>query len=275
MFMGIAMFLHNKFLSFLIACTVANPCFAGVNIGMRDISSGISYTNPENFNRPVLVLSNGNYECPKNYYIAKCGDMDLDLKTILSYVKTYHHIEANCWDYNDFYTDMHYLLHLTNNGKYNYVGDNNIFFTTSLLWANAANCGDLSDNQLDCELGEENANDEIVKSQKQKLQEIRETIYNKCINSTPTCLPCPNGGQTDGKSETVISTPVQITCEIKDDEGIITTPAEYKVYTFWKSFNTIADCYTYGGSDGKGTFETVRSNPETEANRCYYSYYSE
>lgn len=237
MVMGIAMFSHNKFLSFLIACTVANPCFAGGNIGMRGTGSGSSLVSPDAWQ--TIPFSGGLSDtdpcnCPKNYYVSRCGDMDLDLITIIALVKGKYNVDPNCWDDNDSYTSMHYLLHLNNNQLTDYTGSatTNSFFSTKTIWkTNDETCGVTGDS-----------NAEIY-----KLQQIRKDIYDACLSSC-TCTKCPNDGVTDSKTN-------------------VNTDGD----KFFENFNTIADCYTYGGSDGKGTF-TVKGNTDDEEHRCYYSY---
>ena len=213
------MFSHNKFFITLIACTIANPCFAAGNSG----------TGRTTFQFFIL----GSCNCPENYYVAKCGDMDLDLGTINTRVKYQYNVDSQYW--NDSYTDMHYLLHLYNNENKSYTTEFTtagkiLFYNTSAYWYKGND--DTDNNEID------------------KLSNLRTDIYKACLSSC-TCTKCPNDGVTD--CDTSVTT--------ADDST-----------TYFENFNTIADCYTYGGSDGKGTFETVRSNPETEANRCYYSY---
>ena len=220
--MGIVMFSHNKFLFFLIACTIANPCFAAGNSG----------TGRTTF--PFLIL--GSCNCPQNYYVSRCGDMDLDLGTINALVRVKYGIEGNtCW--NDSYTDMHYLLHLNGNGSSGYVAstDENkktiSFYNTNASWENNDPC-----------------------PHKTELSEIRTLdIYKACLNSC-VCTKCPNDGVTDSKTN-------------------VTTPDST---TFFENFNTIADCYTQSGSDGKGTFivngsDTLAISSQNEEHRCYYS----
>lgn len=243
------MFSHNKFLSFLIACTVANPCFAAVTLGNFN-SSGIN-TNigGQQFDFPGGLLlgwdNDTNTICEQGHYISRCGNADFDLNKVLSYVIGYYKIQNTCWNQKDNYTNMHYLFHLNNNNKDDYLPVPNPFLSHFTA------CGDISEQTSDV----------------YTLNQFRQMVYNACINSSVVCSPCPNNGTTDSASVTF-----DTTCEIKNENG--DTP-ETEPCTRWQSFNTIADCYTKSGSDGKGTFEVNGpddEDDETEANRCYYSY---
>ncbi len=231
------MCLHNKFLSFLIGCTITNSCFcvtlpSGVtgpnNWGNSYIDPGIIF-EPD-FD-PILFPT-----CDKGYYIAQCGDIYLNLDTILAYVKLRGLDAPGCWAPNDdHYADMRRLLHLKQNEYPDYDDTNNPF-----------------QSQVEaCDI--------------KKFQTLRKQIFTACLNSTITCVKCPNGGTTD---ESVwIPAKTGETEENYSYAGDEYTAADTP---YWISFNTIADCYTQSGSDNKGTFTVVGNTNETD--KCYYNY---
>ena len=222
------MFLRNRLLLFFVGILIANTCFGD---GATVTTRGTGVTNWSGFSmnlKPISFTTACN--CDANYYVAKCGNIDLDVGTIVSYVKNALGTDTLCWDDSESYTDMHYLLHLNSNTNLNYVGDGNIFADADNTWVqNACTESDM-------------------------LQKVRKEIYKACLTSC-TCYRCPNGGITENKTLT-------------DDE---TNP------TYFKDFNTIADCFNVGGSDAKGTF--TLTNPWSPTNKtgdkCYYNYYSE
>ena len=174
------MFSHNKFLFFLIACMIANPCFAGgilSNVNKSGINTNLINTDPIVF--PGYLLDTCN--CPKNYYVATCGDIDLNLANINTLVKGKHAIDQNCW--NGSYTDMHYLLHVNDDQE------NNVFFDKEEAFWQSSSCS--------------TSQDDTSQDGKGKLATFRGEIYEACTRSC-TCLKCPNGGVTD--SETNVTT---------------------------------------------------------------------
>jgi len=226
------MFSHNKFFITLIACTIANPCFA--DDFSASFWSGIngSYILPVGF----LPL---NTRCSKGYYVAKCGDIDLDLNMILGLIQSIDP-DGKCWN-GDNYTNMHYLLHLEENDKENYKTtfsntESKILFYNNLVpWKNNENCS----------------------TQITELTSLRTKIYETCIKSAITCKKCPNDGITG----------VDTSKHTHDKTDESTSETTTVVDNYWKNFNTIADCYIVSGSDGKGTFELF-----SQDDRCYYSY---
>ena len=183
--------------------------------------------------RPIVL----NLGCAEGYYVAKCGDINLDLNTILGYVWEYYNIKPSCWNQDNPYEEMRYLLHLDNDDNATYTK----YSSTFRKYFSATNigkvCGDISDDE----------------SGLYGLQKLRKDIFDTCISSSYVCKKCPNDGTTDVKTEL--------------------GPATSDTPAYWKSFNTIADCFTQGGSDAKGTF-TVEENEEPD-DKCYYDYYSE
>ncbi len=200
--------------------------------------------------RPII-----NIGCAQGYYVAQCDDINLDLGTILGYVMEYYNIDPLCWNQGNPYEEMRYLLHLkgvigtTADGKD--ITDDNATYTSAgsafrdyFNTSTGHNCGDISDSE----------------SGLYQLQELRKNIFDTCMNKSFVCKKCPNDGTTDVKTERVLTT-------YKAD-GTVDKPAH------WKSFNTIADCFTVGGSDAKGTF--TLTNPWTTNNKtgdkCHYEY---
>lgn len=202
------MFLRNRLLLFFVGILIANTCFD---------ADGFDYVRPSGFYMSLVID-----DCDKGYYVAKCGDINLDLNTILGYINEYYNISPLCWNQDKQYEEMHYLLHLGNDDNATYTSNDSAFYTHFKL--------------------HQCTNDDL-----EKLQKLRKDIFDTCISSSYVCKKCPNDGQTDIKSS------------IADGA--------------WVSFNTIADCFTQGGSDAKGTF-TVEDN-NAPANKCYYNYYSE
>ena len=197
-------------------------------------------------NKPIIfpadwISSNFDQVCSRGYYVAKCGDVDLDLNMILGQIQNIDPT-GKCWT-EDHYTNMRYLLHLDGNDKSDYIRplstfspdeSNILFYNTSAPWYK-------SDNTCD--------------TAQDSLTQLRTKIYSTCINSTISCSPCPNGGTTD--------TPT------KFDKKTVNGSDVY----YWTYFNTIADCYTTTKSDNKGTYEVKYTDGINLAEgKCYYSY---
>ena len=157
---------RNKFLSFLIGCMVTNSCFA----------AGPTYTNWTGQINPYIFFNTFN-SCPMGSYVAKCGDITLDLNTISLLVEE-SGVKDNCWNKYEPYENMHYLL---NKPTYDTVT-----------------------NKYDLNNKFSNA-DECITS-KEALKTLMNNIYNTCLSSY-TCMKCPNNGTTDDTSAISETTP--------------------------------------------------------------------
>lgn len=227
--------------------------FGVISQGLTDTTQQLSGAihNLQNIQFRPIVLNLG---CAEGYYVAKCGDINLDVGTILGYVNEYYNIDSSCWNQDKPYEEMRYLLHLDNDDDATYTSEGSTF-RTHFGGDDKHTCtGDIA----------------TVDTEMYQLQELRKNIFDTCISSSYVCLKCPDDGQTDVKTELILAQSATY-----NTDGSLNTDA---VPAHWNSFNTIADCFTLGGSDAKGTFklETPYNYNSTThkatGDKCYYDY---
>ena len=229
--------------------------FGVISQGLTDTTQQLSGAihDLQNIQFRPIVLRLG---CAEGYYVAKCGDINLDLNTILGYVNEYYNIDSSCWNQDKPYEEMRYLLHLkgvtgTTVDGTDITDDNATYTSEGSAFRDhfkQSACGYITDNE----------------SGLYKLQELRKNVFDTCISSSYVCLKCPDDGQTgDVKTELILAQ----SAIYNQETGVLEQEA---IPAHWKSFNTIADCFTQSGSDAKGTF-TVEGNAAPD-DKCYYDY---
>ena len=233
------MILRNKFLSFLVACTIANSCFGEQNT--------------------VTV-------CAEGYYVAYCGSTEISFENIMRILTNQHFRLSNqCWAVDGSLTKaQHYQ---------------NIRAIFGIHECDNDSCNDIDsriqrmDGDEVTEIGSvhycKNVDNGIQNAT--VLQNWMDLVHPACLTAAMIdpdtsigCQKCPDGGSTISASEYEVTQYHQETDPETGETKTVIDKGE------WINFNTIADCFATTFSDGRGTFN-ITSNDDEE-NRCYYSY---
>ena len=223
------MILHNKFFMFLLVCLVTNTCF------------GDSWCDGS---QPV-----GTVVCNKNYYVASCGDLDASLEGIKEALQNNHenddadiHLSDVCWPLDSTMTTEKHYTNMRN------------FFNL-----NVGGCpieSDDTDGAL-YKIADYKFPDQCSLNDKKILRKWLTAVYYTCAvsarNGAVACEKCPDNGKTNTSSNLYIK-------HFADNGNPVNIP-------YWKTFNTIADCYITEGEDERGSFNLGNSSTD----KCYYS----
>ena len=236
---------RNKFLSFLIGCTIANSCFADNILYPGGFQQNIGVIgNPF---PPIITIQNT--ACEKDYYVAYCGTTAISLENILNILQMQHavYLDNGCWPVNGSLTTAQHYQNMR------------AIFGIHECDDETDSCNSITekikkmDGNYDDDIGSAyycNKNTSGTpggKDNPSALNDWMNTVHTGCLtaaqNDNVICQKCPNDGKTDSASTYNLNS--------------------------WKTFNTIADCYTITASDTKGTYTIISTD---EDDRCYYSY---
>ena len=231
------MIFHNKILLSLIGCIIANSCFADGVVPIFD---------PGNFQvtpvTPIIppFMSTG-VVCQEDYYVAYCGNMEISFENIMTVLKNNRYLLVEyCWATDgSLTTAKHYQNIRAIFGIVDCSDGCNDIDKKIQKMDGTGNSGSV---------GNCGAKNTLLKNW---MQNVHTACMTAAQNGTLVCLPCPDDGVTDTKTEYA---------------GAGTTAT-------WKTFNTIANCYITGGEDERGEFELEQPTPSTNppTKKCYYS----
>ena len=299
------MILPNKILLFLVCCTIAVPCFGEAcpvegwvadycnqaeecTCTIESITS-CPYSLP-NCNKLTIqvVALDEKPVCDDNNYVSYCDNTDLSLNNVLNVLTSSHYRFADkCWAVDgslttaQHYQNMRVVFNIGNTGggyvdgsAYNYDNIDGIIDkmdTYSKKRDDATdNPGCKSDADVNCNYDTNNNRSKCV------LAAWRKLVHNGCFASAQnpggiSCLKCPNNGKTPKPTVFVNKVKFTVTAITSGENNTplqAPSSSDYEIVdSWWKSFNTIADCYIQGGTDERGTFNL---GTDTDA-KCYYS----
>ena len=231
---------RNKFLSFLIGCTIANSCFADNILYPGGFQQNIGVIgNPF---PPIMTIQNT--ACEKDYYVAYCGTTAISLENILNVLQMQHavYLDDGCWPVNGSLTTAQHYQNMRAIFGIHECNDD-------------TDCNSIGEKREKMDGDEETGSVKHCKNNvslggkdnPSTLNDWMGSVHAGCLiaaqNDNVICQKCPNDGKTDSASTYDLNS--------------------------WKTFNTIADCYTITASDTKGTYTIISTD---EDDRCYYSY---
>lgn len=272
------MILPNKILLFLIGCASAVPCFGAMTFCPSDcvapdckcVETEVADQTCNNGAPGCIKYTTIKFEieeqeiCKPDYYVSQCGTMDFSFENIMNILKTNHfRLNPECWAVDGTLTTAQHYQNMRALFSFDYTSD----IVTRIDKMDSDSAESCKDDQ-----------NKIV-LEGWTINTVSKGCLNAAISGTDgigwVCQKCPDGGKTQKntsykkKMKTTTITTVNPTNLSPVGQPIKIGPEQVvddNVYPQWQSFNTIANCYIEGGTDGRGTFELDDADA-----KCYYS----